>query len=194
MKRLTRWLINIALVLVVLFAIFAIILPSAFSSSLAIVRSSSMEPALPAGSLAMVGPVDTDSIEVGDVIAFNPPWDPGITVTHRVVEVRSDGFVTKGDASEDPDPFVIPAADVIGRPSWHIPYIGYALSHIGSFARSIWGFALLIVLPAVVIFASAIRDVTPMYRLGMRRARSLKKREQRLKRRAPASWQFRGAG
>lgn len=194
MKRLAKWLINMGLVLVAAFAIFALILPSAFSTSLAIVRSNSMSPAMPAGSLAILTPVDPAAIEVGDIIAFNPPWDRRVTVSHRVAEVRSNGFVTKGDAVEDPDAFIIPPESVIGTVSWHIPYVGYPLNDIGNFARSIWGFGLLIVLPAMIVFGSAIRDANFMYSPGKRRARLLKKREERLKKRAPGSWRLRRAG
>lgn len=193
MKRLAKWLINMGLVLVAAFAIFALILPSAFSTRLAIVRSNSMSPAMPAGSLAILTPVDPAAIEVGDIIAFNPPWDRHVTVSHRVVEVRSNGFVTKGDAVEDPDAFIIPPESVIGTVSWHISYVGYPLNDIGNFARSIWGFGLLIVLPAMIVFGSAMRDANFMYSPGKRRARLLKKREERLKKRAPGSWRLRRA-
>ena len=194
MRQLAKWSVNIVLVVVVLFAILAILLPSVFSTRLAIVRTSSMEPAMPAGSLAVMSPVDPANIEVGDIIAFDPPWEEGVTVSHRVVEVLDNGFVTKGDAVEDSDPFIIPGENVIGQVSWHIPYVGYPLNDVRNFASSIWGFCLVIVLPAMVIFGSTIRDVNFMYNPGKRRARLLKKREERRKKRSPRSWQRRRAG
>ena len=185
MRKLAKWLVGIVLVLVVMVAIFAILLPSFFAPGLAIVYSASMAPAMPAGSLAITEPVDPTTIEVGDIIAFNPPWDPDpdVTVSHRVVEILSTGFVTKGDANEDPDPFRIGAEDVVARVRFHIPYVGYPLVEIRRFASSVWGFCLLIVLPAMVIFGSAARDMNFKYSPGKRRARVLKKREDRLKKR-----------
>lgn len=193
MRRLAKWLTNILLVLVVLVAIFAIILPTALSARLAIVYSSSMTPEMPAGSLALMEPVDTATIEVGDIIAFNPPWDEDVTVSHRVAEIVSTGFVTKGDAVEDSDPFIIPEENVIGGVSWHIPLVGYGLNEMRHFARTVWGFCLLVVLPAMVIFGSAIRDVNFMVSPGKRRARLRKKRAERLKKRSPRSWQLKRA-
>lgn len=186
MRKLAKWLVGIVLVLVVMVAILAILLPSIFAHGLAIVYSASMAPAMPAGSLAITGPVDPNTIEVGDIIAFNPPWDEDVTVSHRVVDViegESPAFVTKGDANEDPDPFVIPEENVIGRVSFHIPYVGYPLVEIRRFASSVWGFYLLIVLPSMVIFGSAARDMNFKYSPGKRRVRVLKKREDRLKKR-----------
>jgi len=192
-RKAAKWVVNMTLGLVVLFVIFAIILPSAFSTRLAIVRSSSMEPALPAGALAVMSPVDPANIEVGQIIAFHPPWDEDATVSHRVVEILSNGFVTKGDAVEDQDPFVIPEESVISSVSWHIPHVGYALNDLRRFASSVWGFCVAIVLPSMLVFGSAIRDVNFSLSPGKRRARLLKKREERLKKRAPRSWQLRRA-
>ncbi|MBA7618288.1 hypothetical protein ES703_25609 [subsurface metagenome] len=183
MRKLAKWLVGIVLGLVVMVAILAILLPSIFAPGLAIVYSASMAPAMPAGSLAITEPVDPTTIEVGDIIAFNPPWDEDVTVSHRVVEILSTGFVTKGDANEDPDPFVIPEENVIGQVSFHIPYVGYPLVEIRRFASSVWGFCLLIVLPSMVIFGSAARDMNFKYSPGKKRARVLKKREDRLKKR-----------
>ncbi|MCK5644158.1 MAG: signal peptidase I, partial [Gammaproteobacteria bacterium] len=146
------------------------------------------------GSLAAMSPVNPADIKVGDIISFNPPWDEDVIVSHRVVQVLDNGFVTKGDAVEDSDPFVIPKGNVIGRVSWNIPYVGYALNDVRRFASSIWGFCLVIVLPAMVVLGSALRDANFMYNPGKRRARLLKKRAERLKKRSPRSWQLRAAG
>ena len=195
MKQIARWTVNTLLILLVVLALFALLLPSLFSTRLAIVYSASMEPALPAGSLAVMTPIDQDTImetvEVGDIIVFNPPWQSEITVSHRVTQVLSDSFVTKGDASEDYDPFTIPKQSVLGKVSWHIPYVGYPLVEIKNFASTIWGFCLLIVLPAMVVLGSAIIDVNFMYSPGKRRARLAKKRKEYMKKRGYSSRQLR---
>lgn len=189
-----RYLINLLAGVALLVAVLALVLPTAFSTKLAIVRSDSMSPAMPAGAVAVMREIDPAQIEVGDIIAFEPPWDPEVIVSHRVQEVRDNGFVAKGDANEDPDPFIVPAANVIGTVSWHIPRVGYALSELSTFARSIWGFMLLIVIPAAVIFGSAINDASFMLSPGRRRERLVRKRDQRLTRRAPKAWRLRRAG
>ena len=196
MKQLVKWGGGILVALMVLFVISALVLPSVFSTGLAIVYSSSMEPAMPKGSLAAMSPVEPASLRVGDIIAYYHPRYPNITVSHRIIEVidgESLGFQTKGDANEVPDPFVVPAENVVGRVTWHIPQIGFTLDRINDFVRSAWGFGLLVGLPTVIIFGSAIRDANLKYSPGKRRERWRKKREELLKRRAPRSVQLRRA-
>ena len=188
MRRLTKWLVGVALVLVLLFVVAALVLPSAFSTSLAIVRSSSMGSAMPAGSLAVVSSVDPATVVVGDIIAFTPPWDTDVTVSHRVVDMQDGGFVTKGDAVEDADPYLIYPEYVTGRVSWHVPYIGYVLSDIRSFTSTTGGLVVLVVVPALVILGSAVSDAYFMYSPRKRRDRLLRQRRERVKRRTRGSW------
>ena len=106
MKRLTKWVSSIVLALAVLVAIFGLLLPSIFSSRLVVVYSGSMEPALPVGSLLVISLVEPTSITVGDIIAYHPPANPNVLITHRVIEIKNGGtltFCTKGDANEIPD-------------------------------------------------------------------------------------------
>jgi signal peptidase I len=51
MKRAGKWLVNIILGAVLCFILLSILIPSVFSGSVAIIRSSSMEPAMRAGDL-----------------------------------------------------------------------------------------------------------------------------------------------
>ena len=183
MRRLGKWPVNIMLGLVVLVAVFAFLLPSVFASSLAVVYSGSMAPAMPVGALAVMQPVDPATIKVGDIIAFNPVHDPDVTVSHRVVEVLEDGFRTKGDANEDPDPWEVDAADIIGRVSFNIPHIGSVLERIGDYTRSKLGFVAFICLPTVLLISSATMDLNFMLSPGKRRARLRKKMMERRKKR-----------
>lgn len=194
MKQLAKWFTNILLILVVLVAVFALLLPSIFSSGLAIVYSRSMEPAMPMGSLALMSLVDPATIEVGDIIAFHPPSCRDVVVSHRVIEVIKGeplSFRTKGDANDAPDPDILTAESIVGRVTGHVPHVGFSIDKIREFTRTAWGLGFLIALPAVIIFSSAVRDVNFMYSPGRRRARLQKKREEHLKKRAPRNWQLR---
>src|SRR5918992_1512387 len=51
-----------------------------------VVYSGSMEPELGVGSVALVKSVPSASVEVGDVITFADPYQPGRLVTHRVAK------------------------------------------------------------------------------------------------------------
>jgi signal peptidase len=62
-----------------------------------------------------------DAYAVGDIIAFKTQLHH---VLHRIVEVRPDGYVTKGDANEVVDPWLVPKQDVIGKLIFCVPYLG----------------------------------------------------------------------
>ena len=174
------------LVLLVVTAFLFLVLPSAFASSLAVVYSGSMAPEMPMGALAMMEPVEPAQIEVGDIIAFNPPWDPDATVSHRVIEVvdgETLSFLTKGDANEDPDFDIVPAANVIGRVTFNVPSLGYLLARVGDYSRSQLGFVLFVGLPTLLLIGSATRDMNFMVSPGKRRERQRKKMMERRKRR-----------
>jgi RTX calcium-binding nonapeptide repeat (4 copies) len=81
-----------------------------------------MEPALSTGSLAVVVPPPAE-IEPGMVITMVAD---GRLVTHRVVEVRPDGFpVTQGDANNTPDKFT--NVTVVGQVMFTIPKLGFVI-------------------------------------------------------------------
>ena len=186
MKRAGKWAGNIILGLMLCVVLFAVLLPSVFSGSLAIVRSSSMEPAMPAGALAVMLPIDAEDVKVGDIIAFDPPWDPDVTVSHRVIGVHLDGqllFDTKGDAVEDTDPYYVPAQSVHGKVVFNIPYLGYAASSAMHYIRTWLGFVTLVCIPVVILVGSAIRDVNRSRNVRLKRLARRLKRQQRCKRR-----------
>jgi signal peptidase len=95
------------------------------------IRSGSMEPALPVGSLAIVA--RQGDIAVGQAVAFKLP--SGVVVTHRVVEVidgETGRFLrTQGDANEDPDPSLVPASVVVGPVQASLPLLGFLLAMLG---------------------------------------------------------------
>ena len=188
MKRAGKWAGNIILGLVVCFALFAVLIPSVFSGSLAIVRSSSMEPAMRAGALAVMLPVDGGDVKVGDIIAFDPPWDSGsdVTVSHRVIGVLDNGqlrFDTKGDALEGSDPYYVPAESVQGKVLFSIPYLGYAANSALGYVRTWLGLVTLVCIPLVILIVSAIRDVSQSQNVRLKRLNKRLERQRRWKRR-----------
>lgn len=99
------------------------------------VLSGSMEPEYPTGSLIYVKEVETDEIQVGDVITFM--LSETTTATHRVIEVidDSDGtvsFRTKGDANEIEDAKPVYEENVIGTPILTIPKLGVLMNKVQS--------------------------------------------------------------
>jgi signal peptidase len=96
------------------------------------IRSGSMEPALPVGSLAIVAN-DASNLTAGQAVAFRLP--SGVVVTHRIVEVVENDtgtyLRTQGDANEDPDPSLVPATAVVGKVQMSLPLIGFVLAMLG---------------------------------------------------------------
>lgn len=97
-----------------------------------VVMSGSMEPEIPVGSLCFVNTnVSYESIVKGDIIAFTA--DGEFCITHRVTDVGTDGFVTKGDGNSKEDLWKVRQKNYKGKTVVWIPYIGYILRIIPEF-------------------------------------------------------------
>ncbi len=101
------------------------------------VLSGSMEPTYHTGSLIYVKKADYTELKVGDVITFL--LDEDTIATHRIVEVVPDEddpteirFRTKGDANEAVDGGLVYYQNVIGKPFFTIPQLGYLAAYIQS--------------------------------------------------------------
>jgi signal peptidase len=109
--------------------VIVVVVPLATGGKAYTVLTSSMEPALPPGSLVMVRPVKASDVGVGSVITYQLESKQPEVVTHRVVTmgVREDGspvFRTQGDANPDPDPKWVRPVQVRGAVWYAVPYIG----------------------------------------------------------------------
>ena len=95
-----------------------------------VVLSGSMEPEIHTGSLAFIDhSAKYDDIRENDIIAFNLN---GTMVTHRVVEVNAQGFVTKGDANSTVDNGIVTAENFVGKTLFSVPKVGYLVKVIQS--------------------------------------------------------------
>lgn len=97
------------------------------------IRSGSMAPAMPVGTLAVVSTGTRESVDIGEPVAFRLP--NGAVVTHRMVELvggEDEPYLrTKGDANEDPDPSLVPESALIGPVVFHLPLVGFMLAMLG---------------------------------------------------------------
>jgi signal peptidase I len=86
---------------------------SAAGGSLYSVSTTSMCPKLCVGALTLDRPL-VGAVKVGEVVTFTPPGLPA-AYTHRVVKVLADGsFISRGDAANINDPWVVAPSDVHG--------------------------------------------------------------------------------
>lgn len=121
------------------------------------VLSGSMEPAIKMGSVVLVKPAA--DYKIGDVITFGEISKIKTPTTHRIYEIKVQGnqpvYITKGDANNAPDTREIQKRDVIGKVLFSVPYAGYAVDA----AKKPLGFALIIVVPAVLIIFGEIKKI-----------------------------------
>ncbi|MCL6579865.1 MAG: signal peptidase I [Candidatus Bathyarchaeota archaeon] len=119
------------------------------------VYTGSMEPAIPVGSIVVIKPANPETLKVGEIICFKIESESSTTVTHRIFNITDEGFITKGDANEDPDQWIVREENVIGKVIAVIPFLGY----LGYFVRTPIGFILLIIIPASIIIILEIRNI-----------------------------------
>ena len=95
-----------------------------------VVLSGSMEPTIKTGSLCFINKhANYDSIKEKDIIAYKASG--GTLVTHRVVSIDNDSFVTKGDNNKNQDG-VSNRNQFVGKNVFWIPYVGYGIMLIQS--------------------------------------------------------------
>lgn len=119
------------------------------------VLTPSMEPTYSEGDMVFVKIENADSINVGDVITFNPSSNSDAYLTHRVTEklVNYQGtgvtcFRTKGDANDTEDSFLLDEDRVIGRVTFGIPKLGT----IVRFIQLRWYFVVPLIILIFVFF------------------------------------------
>lgn len=134
-----------------------------FGLELYTVLSPSMEPDYPTGSLLYVADVNPADLKVDDVIIFQLTGD--MTATHRIIELVPDEsdtdvvrFRTKGDNNDIADGSLVEFDDVIGKPVFCIPLLGYLAAFIQNPPGSVVTITVGIVLILVVIILDTITD------------------------------------
>jgi signal peptidase len=104
-----------------------------------IVRSGSMEPGVPVGSLVLARPESGSDVRVGQAIAVQRTGTgKPVTVLHRVIAISERDGVRfaelKGDANPTPDPHPVALTRYVALPVLVVPNLGYAVSSVRAFA------------------------------------------------------------
>jgi signal peptidase len=155
LKIISKTLSTVLIIIVVLLAVLLIGV-RLFGLTPYTVLSGSMEPTYHVGSIVYVEKVDVTTLKVGDPITFRLTGD--VIATHRIIEIHgagtSDlGFRTQGDANETEDG-ITPAAAVIGRVVFNVPYLGY----VSNFVQNPMGIICVVGTSAVVLIISNTID------------------------------------
>lgn len=97
-----------------------------FSYTPRVILSGSMVPVMNVGDVAIIHKIPGTEAEIGDIVMF--PFG-NMKVTHRVIAVQEeDGgryFITKGDASGEPDGGLLAEKNVHGKVVMVVPKLGY---------------------------------------------------------------------
>lgn len=122
-----RWLkhgMSGALIVVVL--VYVALVSGIFKYHFLAVGSGSMEPNISRGDMILVEKTDAyDAMDEGDVLVYR---HDDVVMVHRIREIRQDeefSFVTKGDANDTIDNWVVGQKDVIGVAKARIIAVGF---------------------------------------------------------------------
>lgn len=124
------------------------------------VLSGSMEPTYKVGSLIYVIDIDVSDLKEKDVITFK--ISENVIATHRIVEIvdQSDGkkFRTRGDANDFVDEGLVDDKNIIGKPVFTIPYLGYIASFMQTFSGKMITIGVGLLLVIVVVAIDMVTD------------------------------------
>jgi len=120
------------------------------------VLSGSMEPTYHVGSLIYVKPCDASEVQVGDPITFVFNEDL-VVATHRVVRIDETNqcFYTKGDANNAEDGSPVYFQNLIGKPVFTIPLLGY----VSSFVETTKGRIISITIVVALLLIAFLPDI-----------------------------------
>lgn len=96
-----------------------------FGYSVALVVSGSMDPEFKVNDLIVNH--KEESYKIGDVITFQKGKN---LVTHRIVNITEEGFVTRGDANNSDDKKAVSENEIIGKVVATIPKIGLVIGYL----------------------------------------------------------------
>ena len=165
-KRIWNWTSSLLVGIVVLLAI-ALVGVRIIGLQPYAVLSGSMEPTYHVGSLIYVKTVDYKELQIGDPITYMISQDT--VVTHRIIEVIADEedpdtirYFTKGDANDTPDGSSVHCKNILGKPLFSIPYLGYVSNYIqnppGRYIAMAGGALLILLVFLPDVFGSKDKD------------------------------------
>ena len=108
-----------------------------------------MEPILKVGGILYYKQENINNFKEGDVLVYQLNDH---TISHRIVKVLDDSFITKGDNNKSIDTYEVLSYQILGKgTNWSIPYIGY-------YADFIYNHKYLLVIATGLIFIDILYD------------------------------------
>ena len=101
-------------------------IPNWFGYTPYVVKTDSMQPILKPGTVIYID-VNDQNFQEGDIITFNKS---GVLITHRVISIKGNQVITKGDNNIENDKFEVYESDIIGKYIFSVPIIGFLIKNI----------------------------------------------------------------
>lgn len=142
------------LLVILILAAAVLFLPKFVGMTPLAVLSGSMEPTYHVGSLIYVKDADPEEVQVGEPITFKISDDT--MVTHRVVAIDQEAktFQTKGDANDNVDGGAVAYENLVGKPVFTIPYMGY----LAVYANTTTGMIITVTIILVILILTFLPD------------------------------------
>jgi signal peptidase I len=141
-----------------------VLVPALLGFQRYVITSGSMTGTYDRGSLLYDRVVPTSTLEVGDVITYDPPQGAAGLVTHRIasIDVQRDGtrvYRTKGDANPTADPWTFTLSSrTQAKAAFHLPYAGFALAALSDRRLRMLIIGVPALLVAISVLAGLWRD------------------------------------
>ncbi len=118
-EKFSIWDVPVAALLVVMIALISGLFPHYIMG----IGSDSMSPRVNKGDAVIIQKINKDiSLKEGDIVAYSKD---GKVVVHRIVKVKNNSYITKGDANGGNDPKEVKIKQIKGVVKVRIPFIAY---------------------------------------------------------------------
>ena len=118
------------IIYILLIIYLLIFIPSLWGKKPLMVISGSMEPTLKVGGILYYEKIDLNDFDEGDILVYQTKEH---IISHRIVDITENGFITKGDVNNTVDNYLITNNQILGRGTiWSIPFIGYYADYVYS--------------------------------------------------------------
>ncbi len=131
MKKVIKIIVDSTFIILLVAAALLVIL-RAFGIKAYAVKTASMSPACPIGTMIFVESSSIDQLNEGDIIVFKKGT---LFVTHRIYSISDNKVKTKGDNNNTPDSFELSEDEIVGKVLVYFYYIGY----VYIFGETIYG-------------------------------------------------------
>lgn len=124
--RIKDFIFRIVYILLIIYLL--VFIPTFWGHKPLVVISGSMEPVLKVGGILYYEKIDVNEFDEGDILVYTTKDH---VISHRIVNITDNGFITKGDVNNSVDGELVNENQILGKgTNWSIPFIGYYADYI----------------------------------------------------------------